>query len=165
MRRLAGRYGSRGIAFYGVHSRPDVSAEIAARHAAEFGLSFPVLLDPAQVVAGEAGVRRTPEAVVLAPDGQVLYGGQIDASFEPGDPRRRPTRPGELEAALAAVAADEMPVVTETRAYGCPLPSPSPSPSPGASAAAADEEVTYTRHVAPIRSPSRPAATTCSGRS
>src|SRR3954454_23853434 len=60
MRRLAGRYGGPGIAFYGVHSRPDVSAEIAARHAAEFGLSFPVLLDPAQVVAGEAGVRRTP---------------------------------------------------------------------------------------------------------
>src|SRR5438067_5203335 len=128
MRRLAEHYGARGIAFYGVHSHPGVSAEVAARHAAEFGLSFPVLLDPAQVLAGEAGVRRTPEAVLLAPDGQVLYGGKIDASFDPGDPRRRPSRtgPGDLEAALAAVAADEMPVVNETRAYGCPLPAPSP---------------------------------------
>src|SRR3954454_6485377 len=55
MRRLAGLYGSQGIAFYGVHARPGVSAEVAARHATEFSLDFPVLLDPAQVVAGEAG--------------------------------------------------------------------------------------------------------------
>src|SRR5438067_6839194 len=124
MRRLAEHYGARGIAFYGVHSHPGVSAEVAARHAAEFGLSFPVLLDPAQVVAGEAGVRRTPEAVLLAPDGQVLYGGQIDASFAPGDPRRRPARAGDLEAALEAVVAGAMPLVAETKAYGCPLPPP-----------------------------------------
>src|SRR4051812_43251243 len=35
MRRLAAGYGGQGIAFYGVHSRPGVTAEIAARHAAE----------------------------------------------------------------------------------------------------------------------------------
>jgi peroxiredoxin len=146
MRRLAAQYDGRGIAFYGVHSRPGVTAEAAARHASGFALNFPILLDPAQVVAGVAGVRRTPEAVLLAPDGQVLYGGQIDARFDPGDPRRRAPRRGALEAALAAVAADEMPVVTETRAYGCPLP----APSPGAGASLGDEEITYSRHVAPI---------------
>ena len=162
MRRLAEIYGRRGIAFYGVHSRPEVSAELAARHAATHRLGFPVVLDPSQVVAGEAGVRRTPETVLLAPDGQVLYGGRIDGRFDPDPdpnpdvgpnlgafvPGRRPARPGDLEAALAAVANDEMPVVNETRAYGCPLPSP--STSPGADASGDDEAITYSRHVAPI---------------
>ncbi len=144
MRRLAERYAPLGIAFYGVHSRSGVSALVAARHASAFGLSFPILLDPAQVVAGEAGAKRTPEAVLLASDGQVLYGGRIDARFEPGDPRRPPARPGDLEAALMAVAADEMPLVTETKAYGCPLA------RADAAAELGDEEITYSRHVAPI---------------
>jgi hypothetical protein len=162
MRRLAARYAPQGIAFYGVHSRPGVSAALAARHAAEFGLGFPILLDPAQVVAAEAGVRRTPEAVLLAPDGQVLYGGQIDASLEPDAPPRRP-RPGDLETALTAVARGEMPVVTETRAYGCPLPvALAPRLATGTDVDDVDAdgdvdaihdngaEVTYTRDVAPI---------------
>src|SRR5262249_6456666 len=61
IRRLAARYDAQGIAFYGVHSHPGVTSAAAARHAAAFGLSFPILLDPSQVVAGEAGVRRTSE--------------------------------------------------------------------------------------------------------
>jgi thiol-disulfide isomerase/thioredoxin len=143
MQRLATRYDAQGIAFYGIHSHPGVTPQAAARHADALGLGFPVLLDPTQVVASEAGVRRTPEAVLLAPDGQVLYGGPIDASFEAGDPRRLPQRRGDLEAALAAVAADEMPSVTEASpVYGCPLPS---APAPRS-----EEPVTYTRHIAPI---------------
>jgi len=153
MQRLAERYGGQGIVFYGVYSRGSVSAEIATRHAAEAGLNFPVLLDPAQVVAGEAGVRRTPEAVLLAPDGQVLYGGRIDARYEPGEAGRSPAGPGDLEAALAAVAHDEMPLVTETKAYGCPLPKPGSAADPSEKRLlppSSDEEITYTRHVAPI---------------
>jgi peroxiredoxin len=153
MERLSDRYSVQGIVFYGVYSRGSVSAEVAARHAAEAGLSFPVLLDPAQVVAGEAGVRRTPEAALLAPDGQVLYGGRIDARYEPGNAGRSPAGPGDLEAALAAVAHDEMPLVTETRAYGCPLPKPGSVADPSGkrlSRPPSDEEITYTRDVAPI---------------
>jgi thiol-disulfide isomerase/thioredoxin len=143
MQRLAARYDPQGIAFYGIHAHPGVTAQAAARHAEALGLGFPVLLDPKQIVAGEAGVRRTPEAVLLAPDGQILYGGPIDASFEAGDPRRLPSRRGDLEAALAAVAADEMPPVAgASPVYGCPLP---PAPAPRS-----DEPVTYTRHIAPI---------------
>jgi hypothetical protein len=144
MRRLAERYGACGIVFYGVHSRGDVSAETAARHAANLGLDFPILLDPEHLVASEAGVRRTPEAVLLATDGQVLYGGRIDARYEPAGRQPATQRDG-LEAALVAVARGEMPVVTETRAYGCPLPTRAADASD-----LRNEKITYTRDVAPI---------------
>src|SRR6267378_2930341 len=44
--RLVKAYADRGVVFYGVHSDPDVSAAEAAKHAGEYRLRFPVLLDP-----------------------------------------------------------------------------------------------------------------------
>ena len=53
-------------------------------------LPFPILLDPDQRVARQAGVRVTPEAVVLASDGQVLYRGRINDLYTPdGRPQRQ----------------------------------------------------------------------------
>ena len=152
MRRLAERYGAQGIVFYGVHSRGSVSAEAAARHAAEAGLSFPVLLDPAQVVAGEAGVRRTPEAVLLAPDGQVLYGGRIDARYRTG---RRGSLPGwAWRPRGRAGGRGQRRDAACHRDQGLRLPSAETGRQPilpkTAPAAVSDEEITYTRHVAPI---------------
>lgn len=142
MERLARTYRSQGLLFYGVHADPDVTAEIAASHAADYHLTFPVLLDPGQNVAAQAGVRVTPEAVVLAPGGEVLYHGRIDDRYTTEGRRRPQGVTHDLETAIRAVVADEMPVVTETRAFGCPLP-----PGPAASAPA---RPTYAKDVAPI---------------
>jgi peroxiredoxin/mono/diheme cytochrome c family protein len=144
MQRLSDVYGPKGVAFLGVHPDPDVTAEAAEKHAAEFSLDIPIVLDHDQSVARQAGVRVTPEACVLAPDGHVLYCGRIDdrvsSTGNCGDvPRSR-----ELVAALDAVLADEMPAVTRTPAIGCPLP---PRRQPSAAAAGL---VTFNKHVAPI---------------
>src|SRR5579883_1574004 len=64
MTRLAKAYGPQGVAVWGVHPDPDVTPEAAARHAKEYALDFPILLDPRQTLARRAGVRVTPEAVV-----------------------------------------------------------------------------------------------------
>jgi peroxiredoxin len=124
MARLAKTYGAKGVAFLGVHTDPDVTAEAAGRHAAEYGLPFAVLLDPDQVLARAAGVRVVPEAVVLSPAGKVLYRGRIDDRYAPDGKRRDEPRTRDVETALEAVLAGKAPAVAETRAYGCPLPAP-----------------------------------------
>src|SRR5579883_1207040 len=120
MARLARDFAPRGIVFFGVCPAPRETAEAVAARASEWALPFPILLDPAQQVIRQAGVRVTPEAVVLLPDGQVLYRGRVDDRSASEGPRRPAPRPrrSDLEAALVAILAEEMPVVTQTRAFG-----------------------------------------------
>jgi peroxiredoxin len=143
MRRLARRYGPEGVSFFGVHPDPAVTAEAAARHAEEHGLSFPVLLDPAQELSGDLGVRVTPEAAVLDSQGHVLYRGRIDDRIAPGGERRPAPRRRELEEAILAVIEADVPSTARTEASGSPLPKPRPI-------VAEDETITYNTHVAPI---------------
>ena len=53
--RIAKAYSDRGVLVYGVHCDPDVSAADAAKHADEYGLKFPILLDPRQKLAAAVG--------------------------------------------------------------------------------------------------------------
>src|SRR5207237_2170241 len=102
-----------------------------ARRAAEWGLPFPILLDPAQRVVQQAGIQVTPEAVVLLPDGQVLYRGRIADRGTPDGRRRSQPRRRDLEAALRAILAGELPVITQTRPFGTPLPPLGGTDDPG----------------------------------
>jgi peroxiredoxin len=78
MSRLAKQFAERGVVFVGVHCDPDVTAMLAAQHAREYQLTFPILLDPKQTLAKPAGVHTMSAAVVLSPDGEVVYRGRID---------------------------------------------------------------------------------------
>jgi peroxiredoxin len=122
MARLAGEYGPRGVLFWGLHPDPDVAKEAAARHAADYGLKFPILLDPAQDLARRVGVEVVPEAVVLSPEGRVLYRGRIDDRYALNGKRRDEPTTRDLTNALQAVLAGQAPPAAQTRAYGCPLP-------------------------------------------
>ncbi len=138
VRQLAAQYQKRGILFYAVHAWPGVRREAAARHAEDHGLDFPVVLDPTQTLARTAGVERVPEAVLLATDGQILYGGRLNG----------------LDPALEAVVHDEMPVITNTVSRGCPLPLPSVSDLAGDGGELGEGSIarapSYCRDVAPI---------------
>jgi thiol-disulfide isomerase/thioredoxin len=143
MERLARFYSPRGIRFYAVESEPGITVDSASHHAARCGWSFPVLLDPELRVARQAGTTVTPEAVVLAPDGQVLYHGRIDDQFADGGRRRATARVHELESALRAIVADELPAIVHAEPFGTPL---------GRSAASrlTDAPINFSKHVAPI---------------
>jgi peroxiredoxin len=123
-RRLAEGYAGRGVLFYGIHPDPEVTAEIAAKHAAEFRLPFAVLLDPTQGVATQAGIKVVPEAALLSPQGRVLYRGRIDDLYTADGKRREQPKTHDLEEALKAVLAGKAPPVARTQAFGCPLPLP-----------------------------------------
>jgi peroxiredoxin len=150
MEATAQSYAPRGVAFFGVHPDPDVTAEAAARHAAEYRLGFPVLLDPGQVVAGQAGVSVTPEAVVMTPEGYVVYSGRIDDRYSAEGRRADAARVHDLADALDAALADEMPAVARAEPFGCPLPPLRAAGSVSVFGSEDDRPVTFTKDVAPI---------------
>lgn len=122
MSELADRYSKQGVILEGVYSEPTVTREEARQHGKEYTLGFPLLLDPEQVLARQAGITITPEAVVLGPDGKILYRGRIDNLYSPEGKRRLEATRRDLEAAITAVLAGEKPPTASTRAFGCPLP-------------------------------------------
>ena len=147
MSRLAREFGPRGILFFGIHPGPEMTAQSAAAHAASRGLPFSILLDPEEKVARQAGVRITPEAVVLAPDGQIVYRCSFDErNTEQGEPRPDALA-HDLESALAAILRDEMPRFAPARPLGGSLPRRA-APKPGDKHEI--ESVTFTKDVAPI---------------
>lgn len=123
-KRLVDEFSPKGVMFLAIHPDPDVDAKAAAKHAADYKLSMTVLLDPEQRVAKEAGVSVTPEAVVLSPDGKILYRGRIDDKYLAAGPGRRKLEASERTLALAigAILEGKTPKEARTKAHGCPLP-------------------------------------------
>ncbi len=148
MAKLAAAFEPRGVLFLAVCFEPSTGTPAARQFAAEVGSAFPVLLDPARIVARQAGVREVPEAVVVAPDGQVMYRGRVAARLSAtGDVQTTQTS-YDLGSALRSIDRDELPAVFSTRAEGLGLPI-GLSPMEGGPKAE-EEPVTFARHVAPI---------------
>lgn len=120
--RLTKGYVEQGVRFFGVHSDPDVTAEIAAAHAKEYSLPLVLLLDPAQKLAAQAGAKIMPEAVVLSSGGQVLYRGRIDNRYTLEGKRRDQITVRDLAAALDALLAGRAIAEPLVPAFGCQLP-------------------------------------------
>ncbi|MBL8826624.1 MAG: redoxin domain-containing protein [Planctomycetaceae bacterium] len=123
--RLAEYSAARGVGFLGIHGDPDVTTEQATTHARDFGLKFPIILDPEQVTARQVGARTMPEAVVLRPSGEVIYRGRIDDRYASIGRQRVAATRHDLQLAIDAVVANKLPEIAETKAIGCQLPRPS----------------------------------------
>ena len=130
--RIAKEIAPRGILVVGVHGDPDVTQSTAAAHAREYGLTFPVLLDPEQQLAAATGVTTMPEVAVLLPSGEVVYRGRIDDKYSDTGKRREVATTQDLRAAITAILADKLPEPAVTKPFGCPLPKvakPQPEPN------------------------------------
>lgn len=143
MARIAAEYEARGVAFFGVHPDPDVTPGSASGHAAEYRLDFPILLDPTQELAEAAGASVTPEAIAIDDGGMVVYRGRIDDTYAPDGRRRDRPSTRDLRDALDALIAGKARAPVVRPAFGCPLPKAAPVVAEG-------EEITFTKHVAPI---------------
>src|SRR5437763_812127 len=73
MNRIRDAYASRGVAVYAVQADPGVREADVAKYARDYRYTFPLLLDPEQILVRHAGATVTPQAAVLAPGGKVLY--------------------------------------------------------------------------------------------
>src|SRR5262249_20718566 len=112
------------VAAFIVHADPDVTAAQARKHAKEYGLPCPVLLDPTHVLVKRTGVSKAPEVAVLGPDGKVEYRGRIDDLYaDYGNRRAKPTQ-HDLRNALDAILAGKPVHRATTEAIGCDIPEP-----------------------------------------
>jgi hypothetical protein len=124
IRRICTTYAAKKVAAFIVHADPDVSAADAKKHAKDYSLSCPVLLDPAHVLVERTGVTVAPEVAVIAPDGKVVYRGRIDDWYVDYGKRRAEPTQRDLRNALDAILKGKPVPRATTKALGCPLPEP-----------------------------------------
>ncbi len=120
MKRIAQEFARNGVAFYAVHADASLSVAAARQHARDYGYQFPVLLDPAHQLVKASGARVTPEAVVFAHNGKLLYRGRIDNKYVAyGKARRQPTKRDLREVLLAVVRGKTPQKLITTTPVGC----------------------------------------------
>jgi peroxiredoxin len=120
--RLVADYAVDGVAFYGVHSDPAIEAPTVRQHAQDYGFNFPVLMDPTQILAGRTGVTLTLTAVILSPEGELLYRGRFDNRYLDFGKYRDVNIKPDLRNALAAALAGQKIAEPVTKPIGCALP-------------------------------------------
>jgi hypothetical protein len=122
LNRLQREFAKRGVRFYLVYPDPDLAAASARKHALEYQVAFPGLLDPNHRLVRRAGATRAPEAAVFSAAGALLYRGRIDDRYvQYGKKRLQPSR-RDLQEALGAALEGKparWPVVPPV---GCDIP-------------------------------------------
>lgn len=121
MNRIEQAYAPRGVQFYAVQGDTTIPTDEVRRHAHEYAYRFPALLDPDQVLARHTGATVTPEAVVLSPEGGVLYLGRIDNRVEDFGKTRIQATEFDLRDALDAVLSGRPVPHPHTKALGCAI--------------------------------------------
>jgi len=121
MNRIRRAYEGRGVAFYAVQADTTIPDAEAIAHANDYQFSFPVLLDPKQVLVKLTGATTIPEAAVLSSSGDLLYRGRIDNRVEDFDKRRPEATEFDLRDAIEAVLAGKPVPHPRTKAFGCAI--------------------------------------------
>ena len=121
MNRIREAYEPRGVRVLAVQSDTTIAETEVARYARDYQYTFPLLLDPRQVLVRLAGATITPQAAVLAPDGKVLYLGRIDNRVADFGKQRPQATEHDLRDALDAVLAGKPVVHPFTRSVGCAI--------------------------------------------
>ncbi len=116
MEKLAQDYKEKGISVIGINSNYSEPAAEVKSHAAERGLSFPILKDEGNKIADRFGATKTPEAYVLDASMKLVYHGRIDNSQ-----RVEGITSNDLRDALDDLAAGKPITKTGAAAFGCTI--------------------------------------------
>ena len=122
LNRIAAEYGPRGVRLTLVQVDPDLTAEDAAGHAADYRIAARVLLDPGHRLVSAAGATHTPEAAVYDAAGRLRYRGRIDDRFAALGDRRAVAGDRTLRDALDAVLGGGEVPAERTDVVGCRIP-------------------------------------------
>jgi peroxiredoxin len=121
MNRIAAAYGARGVRTYAVQADITVPGSVVAQYAKDYQYQFPLLLDSRQVLVALAGATVTPQAVVMTPEGNVLYRGRIDNRVQDFGRQRPQATVHDLRNALDAVLAGKPVAAPFTNSIGCAI--------------------------------------------
>lgn len=91
------------------------------RFQSDLSIEWPLVKENSGVLVERLAVERVPTAVVIAPDGHVIYVGRVDNQYEVGQRRSEPTR-FELREAIEACLAGTRPEIVRSAAPGCLIP-------------------------------------------
>ena len=117
--RIYAQYSPRDVAFYIVYADPTVSRDEMRRHSRDYRLQPDTLADESHLLAKRVGATITPEAVILAPDGERLYRGRIDNVYAALGKRRDQPTERDLRDALDAILSGKPVAKPATEAIGC----------------------------------------------
>ncbi len=122
IKRICHDYEPRGIDVYVVYADPDLTVEEARKHAKDYRLPCPVMLDPTHELVKRTGADMTPEAAVVGPDGKIVYLGRIDDLYADYGKKRAESKEHDLRNALDAVLAGKPVAPAGARPIGCHIP-------------------------------------------
>lgn len=121
LNRIREAYAGRGVVIYAVQADTTIPESEVARYAKDFRYSFPLLLDPRQVLVQLTGATVTPQAAVLSPDGRVHYLGRIDNRVADFGKARPEATERDVRDALDAVLAGKPVPHPVTKSIGCAI--------------------------------------------
>jgi peroxiredoxin len=122
MNRIRDAYAPRGVAFYAVQADTSVREPDVVRYARDYRYSFPLLLDPTQILVRQVGATITPQAAILAPDAKLLYLGAIDDRFVDFGKSRPQATESYLRSGLDDVLQGKPIAVSTRHSIGCSIP-------------------------------------------
>lgn len=117
--RLCKEFTPRGAAFRIVYAERDLAKGDAGRHAKEFAFPCPAILDRELRLAARVGATMTPQAVLLSPEGAVLYLGRIDDIYADYGKKRAQPAHRDLRDAIEAVLVGRAVPKPRTPSLGC----------------------------------------------
>lgn len=120
--RLYNHYQSQGIDFTLIHVDPEISTDDAKKHATDYSLKPPIVVDRKHqlVKAGEAKV--TPQTAVFDSKGKLVYTGRINNQWTDYGKRRAKATEHNLRDTLDALLAGKPAPNNQTTAVGCYIP-------------------------------------------
>lgn len=128
--RLVADYAAKGVSFYLAHVDRDLTAADARKHAADYNLRCPVLLDSQHTLVKALGATKTPQAFLLDASGKTVYHGRINNLFADYGTRRQTVTQHDLRNALDALLAGKPVPQPVTEAIGCHIQTNSETKSP-----------------------------------
>ncbi len=121
MNRIAKEYAARGVRTYGVMTDTSVPLGDLRKHVKDFAYTFPVLIDPTQILVRYTNADTNPESVLIAPHAGVVYMGRIDNKVENFGEQRQQATVHELRDALDAALTGRHVAKAFVQPIGCSI--------------------------------------------